>query len=85
MCSCAPVMRPHPDDLSILMLSCRHGVIVYRKELPVGALIGGGTLDFGQPVHDYAQASFSYYLIISVLSAGLPCEASMLAATSRIC
>ena len=33
-------------------------MIVYRKELPVGALIGGGTLDFGQPVHDYAQASF---------------------------
>ena len=31
---------------------------MYRKELPVGALIGGGTLDFGQPVHDYAQASF---------------------------
>ena len=28
---------------------------MYRKELPVGALIGGGTLDFGQPVHDYAQ------------------------------
>ena len=23
----------------------------------MGALIGGGTLDFGQPVHDYAQAS----------------------------
>ena len=25
----------------------------------MGALIGGGTLDFGQPVHDYAQASSS--------------------------
>ena len=25
----------------------------------MGALIGGGTLDFGQPVHDYAQASIS--------------------------
>ena len=39
-------------------LQCRHGVLVYRKELPVGALIGGGTLDLGQPVHDYAQASY---------------------------
>ena len=25
----------------------------------MGALIGGGMLDFGQPVHDYAQASSS--------------------------
>ena len=25
----------------------------------MGALIGGGTLDFGQPVHDYAQVSSS--------------------------
>ncbi len=38
-------------------LQCRHGVIVYRKELPVGALIGGGTLDLGQAVHDYAQVN----------------------------
>ena len=42
-----------------LLRQRRHGVIVYRKELPVGALIGGGMLDFGQPVHDYAQASSS--------------------------
>lgn len=42
-----------------LLMRCRHGIIVYRKELPIGALIGGGTLDFGQPVHDYAQAGCS--------------------------
>lgn len=84
ICSCVPVLRPHPDGLSISMLSCRHGVIVYRKELPVGALIGGGILDFGQPVHDYAQASFSRYSFMSVRTAGLQCKASVLAATSRI-
>lgn len=33
----------------------RHGVIVYRTILAVGALIGGGVLDLGEPVHDYAQ------------------------------
>ena len=82
ICSCVPVLRP--DGLSISMLSCRHGVIVYRKELPVGALIGGGILDFGQPVHDYAQASFSRYSFMSVRTAGLQCKASVLAATSRI-
>lgn len=36
---------------------CRHGVIVYRALLPVGALIGGGLLDLWEPVHDYAQVS----------------------------
>lgn len=43
---------------------------MYRKELPVGALIGGGTLDFGKPVHDYAQAGslllFSIKLVTQV-------------------
>ncbi|BDA42797.1 beta-galactosidase [Coccomyxa sp. Obi] len=33
----------------------QHGVIVYRTVLSVGALIGGGVLDLGEPVHDYAQ------------------------------
>jgi len=59
----------------LLLLGCRHGIIVYRKELPVGALIGGGTLDFGQPVHDYAQASLlrtscSLLLVLSLNVAG---------------
>ena len=34
-------------------------MIVYRTVLAVGALIGGGVLDLGEPVHDYAQVSFS--------------------------
>ena len=31
-------------------------MIVYRTTVPVSALFGGATLDFWEPVHDYAQA-----------------------------
>lgn len=34
-------------------------MIVYRTVLSVGALIGGGVLDLGEPVHDYAQVSLN--------------------------
>ena len=39
----------------------RHGVIVYRSILAVGALIGGGVLDLGEPIHDYAQVEAPTY------------------------
>lgn len=39
----------------------RHGVIVYRSILAVGALIGGGVLDLGEPLHDYAQVEAPTY------------------------
>ncbi|EIE24551.1 hypothetical protein COCSUDRAFT_46851 [Coccomyxa subellipsoidea C-169] len=46
-----PAFKPAPMEA----YGQPHGVIVYRTILAVGALIGGGVLDLGEPVHDYAQ------------------------------
>ena len=59
MCSRRSVQCVRSDENKCVVR--RHGVVVYRSILAVGALIGGGVLDLGEPIHDYAQVKAPTY------------------------
>lgn len=45
--------------LTVAMPACRGGLILYRTQLPAGAVRNGGLLDVTAPVHDYAKVGQS--------------------------
>ena len=45
--------------LTVAVPLCRGGLILYRTQLPAGAVRNGGLLDVSAPVHDYAKVGQS--------------------------
>ena len=45
--------------LTSALPACSGGLILYRTQLPAGAVRNGGLLDVSAPVHDYAKVGQS--------------------------